>query len=200
MKRCVVILFALLIAPGTAHADGLLFGQGSNDAMARALDHGAWDGLSDLGNAYGDGILFGGLALGAEASAHFSGDASQRAFARDLERSLALTWGTVWVLKLSVDERRPDGGDHSFPSGHTATAFAGATVLARHGGWRLGVPAYALAVGTGMERIEDRRHFLGDVLVGAGLGYGLARLAMRRRDGPFDLLVAPDRLGINLRF
>ena len=51
----------------------------------------------------------------------------------------------VYVLKPLVDRTRPDGGHQWFPSGHTASAFAGAAFLQMRYGWALGAPAYAVA-------------------------------------------------------
>ena len=44
--------------------------------------------------------------------------------------SFILCSGTTYLLKHTVHRMRPDGTDNkSFPSGHTAVAFSGATVL-----------------------------------------------------------------------
>ncbi len=62
------------------------------------------------------------------------------------------------VLKYSLHRQRPDGSDTlSLPSGHTSTAFALATVAERHYGWKAGLPAYALAAGIGLSRIESNK-------------------------------------------
>lgn len=83
-------------------------------------------------------------------------------------------------LKRIVNETRPNGIEHSFPSGHTATAFFGATVLAKELGkdypW-LAVTGYTLAAGTGYLRLANHEHWLSDVLVGAGIGIASAELA-----------------------
>lgn len=88
--------------------------------------------------------------------------------------------GTVYGLKHAVDSPRPDGTDNrSFPSGHTAWAFMGATVTARELGWRspwYTVGAYTLATGIAVERVIDNRHFPTDVVAGAGIGILSAQL------------------------
>jgi undecaprenyl-diphosphatase len=77
----------------------------------------------------------------------------------------------------------PSQRTHSFPSGHTTTAFAGATMLA----WfapRLAVPLYALAVLIGFSRLYLGVHYPTDVIAGAVLGTATALLlreAARRR-------------------
>lgn len=81
---------------------------------------------------------------------------------------------TVNTLKYTTREERPDGSSrNSFPSGHTAIAFMGAELLRREYGqvspW-IGVAGYAAAATTGFFRIYNNRHWLTDVLAGAGIG------------------------------
>lgn len=69
----------------------------------------------------------------------------------------------------------------SFPAGHAATAFAGATLLAYF--FRRGLPWFALlAVAIGFSRIYVGVHYPGDVLAGAAIGVavGLAAIAVVR--------------------
>lgn len=81
---------------------------------------------------------------------------------------------SVNALKYTTSVERPDGANtHSFPSGHSATAFMMAGLLTREYGqlspW-VGVGAYSLASVTGAMRIANNKHWLSDVLTGAGLG------------------------------
>lgn len=87
--------------------------------------------------------------------------------------------GTLTVaLKVTVQQRRPPPSDNrrSFPSGHTTTAFAFASVVGTEHGWKWGVPAYTLATAAGFSRINDNKHFLHDVVMGAAIGtaYGVS--------------------------
>lgn len=60
----------------------------------------------------------------------------------------------------------------SFPSGHTANAFAIAHVIAEeYPGWKVKLAVYGLAAATGFERVQGREHFPSDVLVGGAIGY-----------------------------
>lgn len=60
----------------------------------------------------------------------------------------------------------------SFPSGHTADAFAVAHVIAdEYPGWKVRLAVYSLAAATGFERVEARKHFPSDVLIGGAVGY-----------------------------
>ncbi len=77
-------------------------------------------------------------------------------------------------IKYSSKEMRPDNTTaNSFPSGHTATAFAAATIFNKEYGpispW-YSVAGYSVATLTGITRIMNNRHWINDVLVGAGIG------------------------------
>ncbi len=86
----------------------------------------------------------------------------------------ALTRGT----KLCVNEQRPTGSSrNSFPSGHTTTAFLGAELLRQDYGPWVGAAGYVVASGVGVMRILNGRHWLNDVLAGAGVGIISARAA-----------------------
>ena len=82
--------------------------------------------------------------------------------------------GTVQILKSTTKEVRPDGSAaNSFPSGHTANAFFGATILAKEYSSKsilIPIGGYAVATLTGALRMANNRHWASDVLVGAGIG------------------------------
>lgn len=81
----------------------------------------------------------------------------------------------VNATKYSVKEMRPDNSTrNSFPSGHTATAFVAATVLHKEYGltrspW-FSVGGYSVAIATGFMRVLNNRHWISDVMAGAGIG------------------------------
>jgi len=88
--------------------------------------------------------------------------------------SVAIMAAGVNSLKYTARLRRPDGSSrNSFPSGHTATAFMTATMLNKEYGhyspW-IGMGAYATATATGLMRMANNRHWMSDVLAGAGIG------------------------------
>ncbi len=81
----------------------------------------------------------------------------------------------VNTIKHTAKEMRPDGSTaNSWPSGHTATAFVGATLLHKEYGltrspwWS--VAGYSVATATGVMRVLNNRHWISDVLSGAGIG------------------------------
>lgn len=88
--------------------------------------------------------------------------------------SIAITTISVNALKYSIKRLRPDNSAYnSFPSGHTATAFMTATMLHKEYGHKspwYSVGAYTCASITGITRILNNRHWMGDVLMGAGIG------------------------------
>jgi len=89
--------------------------------------------------------------------------------------SLAMMGIVVNGMKYSIGEMRPDGSSaNSFPSGHTAMAFVSATMLHKEfGQYRSPLYSffgYAAAGWTGMMRQLNNRHWVSDVMVGAGIG------------------------------
>ena len=78
-------------------------------------------------------------------------------------------------IKYTAAEERPDGSTcNSFPSGHTATAFMAATILHKEYGltrslW-YSVGGYTVATGIATFRVMNNRHWVSDVLTGAGIG------------------------------
>ena len=89
-----------------------------------------------------------------------------------------ITVATTQGVKFAVGEERPDTKSHtSFPSGHTATAFMGAELVRlSYGNW-VGLGAYTVAAGIGFLRMYNERHWLNDVIAGAGFGILSANLA-----------------------
>ena len=89
--------------------------------------------------------------------------------------SYAIMAGFVNGIKYTAKEMRPDGSSaNSWPSGHTATAFVGATLLHKEYGltrspwWS--VAGYGVATATGVMRVLNNRHWISDVMSGAGIG------------------------------
>jgi membrane-associated phospholipid phosphatase len=83
----------------------------------------------------------------------------------------------VNAVKYSVKEKRPDSNArNSFPSGHTATVFMGAELMRLEYGTGLAIGAYAVATGVAFLRLYNDRHWLNDVIAGAGIGILSARI------------------------
>lgn len=101
----------------------------------------------------------------------------------------------VGAFKLATNRERPDerGGDgrfwvggKSFPSGHAATTWALATVVAEE--YRdkplVRFGAYGLASAVSLSRFMGRKHFPSDVLVGSTLGYLIGRYVAKQHGTP----------------
>ncbi|WP_297068293.1 phosphatase PAP2 family protein [uncultured Duncaniella sp.] len=79
--------------------------------------------------------------------------------------------------KYAFNEKRPDSNaKNSFPSGHTATVFTGAELIREEYGLGFGIGAYSIAVGVAFLRLYNGRHWLNDVIAGAGVGILSARI------------------------
>ncbi len=115
------------------------------------------------------GVMFGMKAFGVPSRSKSWGEMlTADAF------SAIIMAGLVNGIKYTARLRRPDGSsNNSFPSGHTATAFMTAHMLNVEYGhlspW-IGMGAYATATATGLMRMANNRHWMSDVLAGAGIG------------------------------
>lgn len=122
----------------------------------------------------------------------------------------------VNAVKYTTTEMRPDNSQaNSFPSGHTATVFAGATILHKEFGYLspwYSIGGYLAATATGVSRIMNNRHWISDVLVGAGvgivstdLGYFLGDLLLKgkgvehqRKYGKPDITYRPSFVSLSI--
>jgi membrane-associated phospholipid phosphatase len=89
--------------------------------------------------------------------------------------------GSVKITKRLTNHERPDGSDdHSFPSGHSASAFASAEFLRQE--YKdvspfYGYAGYTVAAATGILRLRHDKHWFGDVVAGAGFGIASTKLS-----------------------
>ena len=172
------------------------------NSAEKNLGHGAMDGLFDFGNVYGQSVVLATAAAGTFGVGRFAQDPRITRAGSEMIRSLVYTGVAVSTLKVAFHRTRPNGGPYSFPSGHTAAAFAVAPVLARRFGWVAAIPAYALAASTAMGRMEDRKHYLSDVVFGAAVGtaIGVAISGDRPLKSSWNLALSPTGVGITARF
>jgi len=155
---------------GIAGAASLAVHGEDGDITRRAAHAPALDMVFESGDVLGSGALHGGLAAATFALGHALGNIELATVGADLARAQLLTAVMTQGLKLSVNRHRPDGTRFSFPSGHASATFATATVLQRHYGWKVGVPAYGMAAYVGASRLQENRHYMSDVIFGAALG------------------------------
>lgn len=133
---------------------------------------------------YGPGALLLGLkAAGYESRSCWGRMAVSDAF------SAILMGGITIGFKEAVNRQRPDGSDGSFPSGHSARAFALATMLHKEYGWKnqwISFGGYAAATATALGRILNGRHWHSDIAAGAIIGTGAAELGYFIADKIFN--------------
>lgn len=95
--------------------------------------------------------------------------------------SVGITTLSTQLVKQKQHRLRPDGSAYnSFPSGHTATAFAAAEFLRQEykdiSPW-YGYAGYFVATATGSLRMYNNRHWFSDVVAGAGFGMASTKLS-----------------------
>jgi membrane-associated phospholipid phosphatase len=86
-------------------------------------------------------------------------------------RALSLTGLTTFGLKAIRDDETPARDRWAWPSGHTSSSFAVASVLDEFYGPKVGIPAYAVASLVGLRMMDQHDHWCSDVVFGATLGW-----------------------------
>ena len=135
--------------------------------------------IMEVGTYFGDGRTMLGVSLLLMA---YGGD-ENRETGRLMTSTFISTGVIVWGMKEIIGRKRPlddKVGNPAFPSGHTAYAFAGATLLgARYP--KLRIPLYIGAGLVGVTRIYLGRHYASDVIAGAAVGTITGALVSRHR-------------------
>jgi membrane-associated phospholipid phosphatase len=123
-----------------------------------------------------------------------------------LVQAMIIDAAVTYPLKAAVHRMRPNGEDHSsFPSNHTSRAFTFATVVTKHYGWKAAVPGYLVAAYVGATRLEERKHYLSDVVGGATIGFLIGYTASNRmksspaRPARIDWMVLPGFKAVRFR-
>jgi membrane-associated phospholipid phosphatase len=107
---------------------------------------------------------------------------------KQLLASGAVTIGATYALKYAVDDTRPNGGRRSFPSGHTAWAFAGAAYIHHRYGWEWGLPAELAAAAVAVSRVDGDYHRWRDVIASAVIAHTSAFFLVDRLDARVTLM------------
>jgi membrane-associated phospholipid phosphatase len=120
----------------------------------------------------------------------------------DMMRAQMLAQAVTHGTKNIVRRDRPTGECCSFPSGHSASAFAAAAVLERHLGYRGSWPFMLGAMYVGASRLVDNRHFLSDVMFGAAVGTasGWTVVSSKRGNTAFMMQPVPVDHGMMIAF
>ena len=151
------------------------------------------DNLSDWFEPFGNGFITVPTMIGFYVYGGLAENKKVKRTALLATESFLVTGLFTTVLKAASGRPRPDRGEQadvfkifsnsnkSFPSGHTSTAFAIATVVANeYENIPLLAPvSYGIATMTGLSRINDNKHWASDVIFGAALGYFTSKTILR---------------------
>ncbi len=134
---------------------------------------------------------FAGTALWYVVSAETHDDVS-RERALTMLSALTINAAVTGGLKAIRHNHQPDGGPWSWPSGHTSSSVAVASVLHEYYGLKVGLPAYAIAGVVAWRMMDEGDHWASDVLFGATLGWVVGHTVARRHAaleiGGFEIL------------
>jgi membrane-associated phospholipid phosphatase len=203
-----------LISRHTAAVAGMLFagallGDHELQEGSQQARNGTSNSIASVGNTFGDWRVL-APALGAGYLAgEIAGSNAVKGTILRAGAAVALATGISSGLKYTIGRNRPDiagtnlefrpfSGSNSFPSGHTAAAFAIATAVADQttDGWS-DYLLYGAAGLTAISRINDNRHWTSDVLIGALIGHLSAKWVSRQM-GP--VRIAPTGVTVKIQF
>lgn len=148
------------------------------------------DPVVEGGGTVGNGYVQVGAAGAIFIAGHLTSHHRIAEVGADLLEAQAVNGVLTQAIKVTVDRRRPNGGHYSFPSGHTSATFATAAVIGRDFGWRAALPLYAAGAYVAASRVQEHKHYLSDVMVGAALGMASAH-AIHVRAGHHAFVLAP---------
>jgi membrane-associated phospholipid phosphatase len=173
-----------------------------DDLNERLAGSGAADAFFAPGKVLGYGAVQIGASIGTWVVGRVTNKRGRVAhLGLDLLRAQIVTQSLTYGLKYATRRERPDGSDgYSFPSGHASTTFASATVLERHLGWKFAVPTYAVATYVAASRLHENRHYMSDVVFGAGVGLIAGRTVTRhgRSNYAFLPVVVPGGVALQV--
>ena len=198
-KSTWVILGIGLGAAGLAHiADDDIQEHYADAGSAAWLKPGKYLGsfYVQLGTASGL-YLIGRYAMKPSAAGGRTNKVSHLGF--DMVRALVLSQTLTQGFKYAVQRDRPTGECCAFPSGHASAAFATASVLERHLGYRGAWPTFVIASYVAASRLSDNRHFLSDVVFGSALGIASGWTVVGRHGrSEYAMVPVPTRGGVML--
>jgi membrane-associated phospholipid phosphatase len=164
--------------------------------------------VADFGNVIGDPWYIVPTVGAGALVGHLAGNAALTRTALRAAGAVVVAGGTVTAFKYAIgrrrpsstgdaDEFRPFSGWNSFPSGHTAVAFALATAIAEEtrDPWTEAA-LYGAATLTAFARVNDDRHWASDVVAGALVGHLSARWLSRR----YGVKISPGAMTMTLEF
>jgi membrane-associated phospholipid phosphatase len=160
-------------------------GNVDDDVADHFADHHTFGGFSDealflVGSPISH---FAGTALWYVLSAEDQDDLS-RERAVTMLTALTITGAVTGGLKAIRNNDQPDGQSWAWPSGHTSSSVAVASVLHEFYGLKVGLPAYGVAGLVAWRMMDDGDHWASDILFGATLGWVVGHTVARRHGAP----------------
>jgi len=214
-----------LIAGGILASTALVYGndQAIFDFFDRQMSPSQGEQFSKYSDAFGSGLLSVPLLGGMYLVGRSKDNCQLQEAALAGFQAFLLSAGAAYIVKslsgrarpFSADDpylwTGPFSGNDAFPSGHTARAFAVATVVSAYfpDNFWVGFGAYGLATLTATGRLLSGEHWPSDVLAGAALGYFVGRGVLyyhkkkkSKSSSSFQLepQIGFDSLGLVLRF
>ena len=150
----------------------------------------------DFGSVIGNPALHFGIACAWYGIAVENRDAKNHAFSKVMIEALAVNGLSTSLLKVSMNDRSPNGEKWGWPSGHMSSSMCFASVVHEYYGWQAAIPFYLLAGYSGATRLQDREHDLSDLVFGAALGYVVGHSVVKGelpQIGGFTMLPYADR-------
>ena len=189
--------FAHLFTP----ANGIIAAAGGAGSLAihprddeiAADIHQASGGRRDFfraGATIGDGVEQNAFALGTYVVGRVWRKPGVASTGADLIDAQIVNGVLTQGIKAATRRTRPNGGRHSFPSGHTSASFATAEVIRARYGWQWGAPLYVVGAYVSVSRMVDNKHWASDVIFGTAIGLVSGRAASAGH-GPQRVSVSP---------
>jgi membrane-associated phospholipid phosphatase len=187
---------AALAHPADDDLNGHLTG---SRAVGRVFAPGKW-----IGSAYVQAGTAAGLyVIGRYVMPHGPGESKTNKVSHlgfDMLRALIVSQALTQGIKVTAQRARPTGECCAFPSGHASAAFATASVLERHLGYRGAWPTFVVAGYVATSRLHDNRHFLSDVVFGSALGIASGWTVVGRHGrSSYALVPVPIHRGVMVR-
>jgi hypothetical protein len=187
--RFISVDTAIVLGAGGAAA---LVGHAWDDELSGELETNVTlNNAMEPGHTYGAFGVQALVGVGMYATGWFAKKGRLATAGADIMRAQILGQAYTQAIKFTVQRERPDGSNSvSFPSGHSASAFATARVLRRHYGWKVGLPATVVAAYVATARVHDNKHYLSDVIFGAAMGVAAER-TVSLGTGRYGVTLAP---------
>ena len=120
--------------------------------------------------------------------------------AKQFAYSFGAMEATVYGLKYTIKAKRPNKADnHSFPSGHTAAAFSGASFIHKRYGLKRAIVPYLMSGFTGYSRVVANKHHWRDVIGGAVIASAISWVIVDDYNG-VSVSASPERISFHTTF